>query len=234
MQSVRTIFKVGNGPSSSHTMGPALAADLYREKHLDCKHFKVELYGSLAATGKGHLTDRAILKSLAPAKVDFVWKPAVYLPRHPNAMKIASISSGGVEFDPWTVYSTGGGSLADETGVLTVPLSVYNLEDMNQLLSWCRESGRHIWEMVEEIEGPAILDYLEEVWEVMQEALQRGLEEEGVLPGGLGIPRKAHSYYVKSLSYTDSVKKRTQLFSYALAVAEENAAGGRIVREGGK
>ena len=229
MQSVTTIFKVGNGPSSSHTMGPALAAELYREKHPECRHFKVELYGSLAATGKGHLTDRAILNALSPSKVEFVWKPNVYLPRHPNAMKIASLTSGGGEFDPWTVYSTGGGSLADETGVLLVPLSVYNLEDMNQLLGWCRENGRQMWEMVEEVEGPAIMDYLEEVWKVMQEALLRGLEEEGVLPGGLGIPRKAHSYFVKSHSYTDSVKKRTQLFSYALAVAEENAAGGRIV-----
>lgn len=210
-------------------MGPALAADIYRQKHLDCKHFKVELYGSLAATGKGHLTDRAILKSLTPAKVDFVWKPEVYLPRHPNSMKFSSLPPGGGEFDPWTVYSIGGGSLSDESGVLGIPVSVYDLKDMNELLDWCRDKGRHMWEMVEETEGSAIMDYLEEVWKAMQEALLRGLEEEGVLPGGLGIPRKAPSYYVKSLGYTDSLRKRTQLFSYALAVAEENATGGRIV-----
>ncbi len=229
MQSVTTIFKIGNGPSSSHTMGPSRAAEIYKGKHPDCDHFKVELFGSLAATGKGHLTDTAILNSLLPAKVDFVWKPELCLPRHPNAMRFSSLLTGGEEFDPWIVYSIGGGSLADESGVMGIPLPVYDLADMNQLLDWCRDKGRHMWELVEETEGSAIMDYLEEVWKVMQEALLRGLEEEGVLPGGLGIPRKAPSYYVKSLGYTDSVKKRTQLFSYALAVAEENAAGGKIV-----
>ena len=91
MESVTTIFRIGSGPSSSHTMGPARAAAIYREKHPECTHFKVELFGSLAATGKGHLTDRAILDSLSPSKVDFVWKPEVYLPRHPNAMKFSSL-----------------------------------------------------------------------------------------------------------------------------------------------
>ena len=229
MQSVTTIFRIGNGPSSSHTMGPSRAAGIYSAKYPDCRHFKVELFGSLAATGKGHLTDTAILNSLLPAKVDFVWKPEVYLPRHPNAIRFSSLTGVGEELNPWTVYSIGGGSLADETGVMGTPISVYDLADMNQLLGWCKNTGRHMWEFVEETEGSAIMDYLEEVWEVMQEALLRGLEEEGVLPGGLGIPRKAPSYYVKSLGYTDSVKKRTQLFSYALAVAEENAAGGKIV-----
>lgn len=229
MQSVTTIFKVGNGPSSSHTMGPARAAEIYRKKHPDCSHFKVELFGSLAATGKGHLTDRAIQNSLYPSKVNFVWKPQVYLARHPNAMKFSSLTADGGEFDPWTVYSIGGGSLSDESGVLGIPLSVYDLKDMNQLLDWCRDKGKHMWEMVQEAEGPAIMDYLEEVWIVMQEALLRGLEEEGVLPGGLGIPRKACSYFIKSHGYAESVKRRTQLFSYALAVAEENASGGKIV-----
>ncbi|MCK5036555.1 MAG: serine dehydratase, partial [Candidatus Sabulitectum sp.] len=87
MESVTSVFRVGNGPSSSHTMGPALAAKLYRSRHMQRTHFKVELFGSLAATGRGHLTDRAIINTLAPATVDFVWKPDVFLPRHPNAMK---------------------------------------------------------------------------------------------------------------------------------------------------
>ena len=229
MESVTSIFKIGNGPSSSHTMGPARAADIYRQKHPGCNHFKVELFGSLAATGIGHLTDTAIVNSLSPASVDIVWSPKIFLPRHPNAMKFTTVVSDTGDFDPWTVYSIGGGSLADSTGNLGTSISVYDLKDMNQLLSWCRNTGRHIWEMVEEVEGSVVFDYLEEVWKVMQEALQRGLEKEGVLPGGLGIPRKAPSYFVKSLSYTESVKKRTQLFSYALAVAEENASGGRIV-----
>lgn len=229
MESVTSVFRIGNGPSSSHTMGPALAAEMYRSKHMQRNHFKVELFGSLAATGRGHLTDRAIINALAPAKVDFVWKPDVFLPRHPNAMKFITMLPHNGEFDPWTVYSTGGSSLADDAGVLGTINSVYRLKNMNQLLGWCNDSGRHVWELVEEVEGSSIFDYLEEVWKTMQEALQRGLEEEGVLPGGLGIPRKACSYFIKSLGYTESVKRRTQLFSYALAVAEENASGGKIV-----
>lgn len=229
MQSVTKIFKIGYGPSSSHTMGPARAAGIYIGKHPECLLFRVELFGSLASTGHGHLTDKAIREALLPAVAEFVWKPEILLPRHPNALKFTALLPGGRELDPWVVYSIGGGSLEDETGTLETPESVYSLKNMDQILLWCRDSGKQIWELVEEVEGSSVMDHLELVWKVMQEALERGLEEEGVLPGGLGIPRKAHTYYVKSLSYTDSLRRRAQLFSYALAVAEENAAGGKIV-----
>jgi len=210
-------------------MGPARAAGIYIGKHPECLLFRVELFGSLASTGHGHLTDKAIREALLPAVAEFVWKPEILLPRHPNALKFTALLPGGRELDPWVVYSIGGGSLEDETGTLETPESVYSLKNMDQILLWCRDSGKQIWELVEEVEGSSVMDHLELVWKVMQEALERGLEEEGVLPGGLGIPRKAHTYYVKSLSYTDSLRRRAQLFSYALAVAEENAAGGKIV-----
>ena len=229
MQSVKEIFRIGHGPSSSHTMGPARAATIYRTRHGEFNNYSVTLFGSLAATGEGHLTDRAIIDALSPSSVNIIWKPDLFLPGHPNAMQFNCITSEGREVKPWIVYSTGGGSLEDSTGVIGAPVSVYDIENMDQLLTWCRNSGKNMWEMVEETEGPQIMDYLANVWEVMQEALERGLEEEGVLPGGLGIPRKASSYHVKSLGYTESLKRRTQLFSYALAVAEENASGGIIV-----
>jgi L-serine dehydratase len=229
LQSVVEIFRIGYGPSSSHTMGPARAAGIYRLKHPACMLFRVELLGSLAATGQGHLTDKAVRESLKPATAEIIWKPDVIMPRHPNAIRFTAMMPGGEELDPWIVYSTGGGSLEDGKGALGVPESVYTLKNMDQVLLWCRESGKQIWELVEEVEGSSVMDHLELVWKVMQEALARGLEEEGVLPGGLGIPRKAHSYFVKSLGYTESLKRRAQLFSYALAVAEENAGGGKIV-----
>lgn len=229
MQSIKEIFKIGYGPSSSHTMGPAKAAGLFRHKYPECTCFRVELFGSLAATGRGHLTDVTIQKTLDPHAVELIWKPEEFLSRHPNAMRFSVIHPEGKSGESWTVYSIGGGCLVDDGGALCTAEPVYGIENMDQLLEWCRRTGKQIWEVVEETEGPAAMDYLHDVWQVMQEALERGLEQEGVLPGGLGIPRKANSYYIKSLSYTESLKRRTQLFSYALAVAEENAAGGKIV-----
>jgi len=229
MESIREIFRIGNGPSSSHTMAPGRAAAIYRSRFPGCSSYRVELFGSLAATGKGHLTDMAIVNSLAPVKVDILWKSDQTLPLHPNGMRFSGAMPDGEQCESWTVYSPGGGSLLDETGLLRPPENLYPLENMEQLLKWCRDNGTQVWEMVTGTEGQSIMDFLDQVWSVMRQSLERGLEQEGVLPGGLGIPRKAHSYYVKSLGYTDSLKRRAQLFSYALAVAEENACGGRIV-----
>ncbi len=229
MQSVIEIFKIGYGPSSSHTMGPAKAAGLFRERYSDCSNFRVELFGSLAATGRGHLTDVTIRNTLKPHIVEIIWKPEEYLPGHPNAMRFTAVPSEGEQTDPWTVYSIGGGCLADDNGKLSTVEHVYQLENMDEILLWCRKNGKQMWELVDETEGHRAMEHLHTVWTVMQEALETGLEQEGVLPGGLGIPRKANSYYIKSLSYTESLRRRTQLFAYALAVAEENAAGGKIV-----
>jgi L-serine dehydratase len=130
--------------------------------------------------------------------------------------------------DSWIAYSIGGGSIVDDQTVAETTL-VYPETNLEAILSWCYENGKNIWEYVEEHEGSTIWDYLEEVWKVMQDAIRRGLEAEGPLPGILNYPRKASSYYEKARYFEPDIKKRGMIYAYALAVSEENAAGGLIV-----
>ncbi len=234
MKSLKELYRIGNGPSSSHTMGPKKAAELFLERNRNATRFVVTLYGSLAATGKGHLTDEAILNVLTPfAETTIEWMPKTFLPFHPNAMKCESFSKEGKVMESWTVYSVGGGALSD--GLNTIGVSEEEKEDpypdtnLASIQEWCEKNGRSYWEYVEIHEGPEIWDYLRKVWNVMKSSVERGLENEGVLPGPLNLPRKAASYFIKSKGQTSTLKSRGKVFAYALAVSEENAAGGEIV-----
>lgn len=228
MESIKEIYKIGYGPSSSHTMGPRKAAEQFKEKTLNAISYRITLYGSLAATGKGHLTDKAITVALQPTKVEFVWEPNKYLAYHPNAMKLEALDLAGKTFNEKTVYSVGGGKITDGKNENSIN-NIYDLTFMSDILNWTKKTGRSFWEYAEMIEGPEIFDYMKKVWETMQKTIKRGLEAEGVLPGGLHLARKAASYYIKSKSFSGSLKKKTLTFSYALAVSEENAAGGKVV-----
>ena len=231
MKTIKELYRIGTGPSSSHTMGPRKAAEIYLERHPDAKAFEITLYGSLAATGKGHMTDVAILDTLEPhAKVDIIWKPKEFLPFHPNAMTFKVQNKENQFIDDWTVYSVGGGALsegAEDSSIET--REVYCMHYMTDILEWCEKTGKNYWEYVEECEDSDIWDFLEEVWMTMKEAIERGLDKEGVLPGPLNLRRKAASYYIKSRGFTDSLRTRGLVFAYALAVSEENASGGKIV-----
>lgn len=228
MKSLRELYKIGRGPSSSHTMGPGRAAGIFARKHPDAASFEVTLYGSLAATGKGHLTDVAILDVLTPvAPVEIVWKPDVVLPYHPNGMKFVSKDASGTATDEWVVYSVGGGAISD--GIEDTSSDVYDLNQIMDILKWCELNGCTYWEYVERCEGPEIWDYLAEIWNVMQESVERGLDHEGVLPGPLHLQRKATIYYVKANGYKPNLQSRGLVHAYALAVSEENASGGTIV-----
>lgn len=231
MKTIKELYRIGTGPSSSHTMGPRKAAEIYLERHPEAKAFEITLYGSLAATGKGHMTDVAILDTLEPhAKVDIIWKPKEFLPYHPNAMTFKALDKENKFIDDWTVYSVGGGALsegAEDSSIET--REVYCMHYMTDILEWCEKTGKNYWEYVEECEDSDIWDYLEVVWMTMKEAIERGLDKEGVLPGPLNIRRKAATYYIKSRGFTDSLRTRGLVFAYALAVSEENASGGKIV-----
>ena len=229
MQSLKELYRIGQGPSSSHTMGPRRAAEKYLAAHSDAPRFKVTLYGSLAATGKGHLTDWAIYSVLGKERTDFVWLPEVVLPFHPNGMKFEAVDSEGQAHDAWTVFSVGGGALAEEGGNQMETPDLYELDHLLDIKQWCEERGRSYWQYVDYCEGSEIWEYLEEVWQVMKAAVERGLEEEGVLPGGLNLRRKAPHYYIKAMGYSSNLQSRGLVFAYALAVSEENASGGRIV-----
>ena len=231
MESLRQLYKIGNGPSSSHTMGPRKAAQHFAEHYgSGAVRFEVTLYGALAATGKGHLTDQAILGILSPiAPTEILWKPETVLDFHTNGMTFRSFGASGQELASWTVYSIGGGDIVEEGQDRTPTQSIYPLTKIKDIQKFGEESGTSYWEYVDKIEGAGIWDYLAEVWTVMKEAVERGIEAEGVLPGGLGVRRKAVSYYVHAAGYNSSLKSRGLVYAYALAVSEENASGGRIV-----
>ena len=227
MKTIREIFRIGYGPSSSHTMGPRKAAEIFVGRTQEAASYVVTLYGSLAATGRGHMTDVAILDVLKNATIR--WMPDVFLPYHPNGMKFEALDTDGKVIDSWTVYSVGGGALEEDGKQGDELPEIYHLNTMTEILRYCEESGKSFWEYVEECEGKEIWDYLRDVWQVMCEAVERGIDAEGVLPGPLHLARKAASYYVKATGYRDNVRTRALVFAYALAVSEENAAGGRIV-----
>lgn len=233
MKSLRELYKIGRGPSSSHTMGPMRAAQIFLSEHRDAASFQVTLYGSLAATGKGHMTDAAIideLRSVAP--VEIVWKPSVFLPFHPNGMNFKSLDADKNVTGDWTVYSVGGGALSEGKANgdrFDTSSNVYDLERLSDIQTWCEDKGRSYWEYVEMCEGESIWDYLMEIWTAMKEAVERGIEHEGVLPGPLNLARKAATYYVKATGYKKSLQTRGLVYAYALAVSEENASGGKIV-----
>ena len=236
MKSIREIYRIGNGPSSSHSMAPRFAAQIFMEKHPDANAFQVVLYGSLAATGKGHGTDvsiSAILKKRG--SVEIIWKPDIFLPFHPNGMTFRTIDKEKKIVDEWTVYSIGGGALAEEKKKYiddtddTDDTDVYKMTKLKNILSWCNKSGKSYWEYVEQSEGSEIWDYLAEVWENMKTSISEGLMTEGVLPGMLHLRRKASSFYIKAMEYSDNLKARGSVFAYALAASEENAAGNIIV-----
>lgn len=231
MKSLKELYRIGRGPSSSHTMGPMRAARIFRSEHPEAVSFKVTLYGSLAATGKGHMTDASIIDELEPvAPVEIIWEPSVFLPFHPNGMNFKALDIEGNVSGDWTVYSVGGGALSE--GIENDRFAteeVYGLDKLTDIMHWCEDNGRSYWEYVGECEGPEIWDYLNEAWKAMQDAVERGIDHEGVLPGPLNLARKAPTYYVKATGYKKSLQTRGLVYAYALAVSEENASGGQIV-----
>lgn len=231
MESIRELYRIGTGPSSSHTMGPRKAAEMFLAKNRGAKGFEVTLYGSLAATGHGHMTDVAILDVLkkVDVPVNIVWKPEEFLSYHPNGMKFAALNQAGLPEDEWTVFSVGGGALEYEEMRHSESGEIYQMNTMTDIKEYCERTGRCYWEYVEQCEGKEIYGFLAEVWEAMKNAAERGINKEGRLPGPLNLRRKAQTYYVKADGYRDNLKSRGLVFAYALAVSEENASGGVIV-----
>lgn len=229
MITIKELYRIGQGPSSSHTMGPRKAAEQFLAQHPDACRFEVTLYGSLAATGKGHMTDVAILDVLGEERTDIIWEPKTFLPFHPNGMKFRAMDSEGNSSEPWTVFSVGGGALAEEGQQQVDFPEIYDMNSATEIMNWCISTGKSYWEYVQECEDGDVWDYLREVWKVMKEAVERGLDKEELLPGPLNLRRKASSYFVRAEGYQSSMKTRGLIFAYALAVSEENAGGGIIV-----
>lgn len=226
MKSIKELFRIGYGPSSSHTMGPRRAAEMFLQKHPEAATFEITLYGSLAATGKGHMTDVALLDVMPNAKI--IWRSDIFLDYHPNGMTFKSFDNEGKTTDEWTLFSIGGGALAEE-GKNIESDDIYTMTTMTDILDYCNKTGKSYWEYVEECEGVEIWDYLADIWNVMKESVEAGLDAEGVLPGPLHLRRKAATYNIKATGYQDNLRSRGLVFAYALAVSEHNASGGKIV-----
>lgn len=232
MKSLKELYRIGKGPSSSHTMGPQKAAQTFAAHNKDAKSFEVTLYGSLAATGRGHMTDVAIDEVLRPiAPLSIVWQPKVFLPYHPNGMKFVAFDAEGNRMNEWICYSVGGGALSEgeKSRWFNNKREVYQKNTLHEIQQWCENNGRGYWEYVDECEDEDIWEYLMEVWRAMQESVERGIDHEGALPGPLKLPRKGPIYYVKASGYKQSLQSRALVYAYALSVSEENASGGTIV-----
>ncbi len=228
MDSIKNIYKIGYGPSSSHTMAPRKAAEQFKAAHREATRFRVTLFGSLAATGKGHLTDKAIIDAAHPIPTEIVMKPETFLPFHNNAMTFEALDANEKVIDSQTLYSIGGGELSDGT-TLKKEHHVYEHTKMKQILEYCEREGLYFWEYVERHEETDLWDYLLEVWTQMQETIEIGLHDDRVLPGELRLHSKARQCHVKARSYKPSLQGRYYVMAYALATAEQNASGGKVV-----
>ena len=229
MQSLKYLYRIGQGPSSSHTMGPLAAAKRFLDEAPAAQAYRVILYGSLAKTGRGHMTDLAIRQVLAQREHEIIFDLDTVIDRHPNTVDFIALDNGR-EICRKRFFSIGGGEVVAEGEECETHNEVYQLNSFTAISEYCHEREIKLWQYVEECEGPEIWEYLESVWEVMQDAIKRGLAAEGVLHGGLGTQRKAkHLYRQKHIDESVETKTNRLICAYAYAVSEENAGGGTIV-----
>ena len=228
MKSVKDIYKIGTGPSSSHTMGPAKAMSEYVSEHPGADSYKVILYGSLATTGKGHGTDRAV-SSVTEKNVEIIFdKDTRDLP-HENTMDIFSVTRG-KPTDAVRYLSVGGGDI-ERVGRESSPLlEIYPESSFSEISAFCKSRGLRLSEFVELREGREIYDFLYTVWETMKNAIHDGLTTSGILPGGLEVERKAqYLYNQRHIDESPVTRENRIVCSYAYAVSEQNADLGIIV-----
>lgn len=228
MQSLKYLFRIGRGPSSSHTMGPSAAAKRFLAEFPDAESYDIILYGSLAKTGKGHMTDRVLEEVFEGRRYVIAFDTLTECERHPNTIDFIARYSDRDETRRF--YSIGGGEVIAEGENATEHESVYPLSKFTDISEYCREKDIRLWQYVEECEGEEIWDYLSECWAVMQKAIKDGLNAEGVLHGGIGTMRKArYLFRQKHIDESEETKTNRLICAYAYAVSEQNASGGEIV-----
>ena len=222
MKSISSVYKIGNGPSSSHTVGPFHAAQTFGERYPDADAYEVTLFGSLAFTGEGHGTAKAIREGLPGAKVIFD-TTTTDLP-HPNTMLFQAYKEGKL-FASLRIFSIGGGSIRIENEASDEDKEIYPQKNFNEIVSLCNQEHISVLRFIYILEGAPFREYLRKVWKAMRRSVERGLKAEGTLPGGLGVLRKAKSLYEKRC-YNESpdVTMNRLIAAYAYAVSEENAA----------
>lgn len=230
MQSLKYLYKIGRGPSSSHTMGPDKAARYFKEKYANADSYKVILYGSLSSTGKGHKTDEAILDVFEGSDIELIFGSAEAegMP-HENTMEFFAYKDG-EEFALERIMSVGGGKIVIEGEPDLDGENIYDLPTFGQIADYCSTHNIRLWEYVEKCEGKEIWPYLHDVWKAMKNAINEGLSTRGILDGGLQVERKAQYLYNQShIDESDITRENRLVCAYAFAVSEQNAGGGIIV-----
>ncbi len=229
MESLTELYKIGSGPSSSHTMGPEKACNLFRNQTPEANRYEVILYGSLAKTGKGHCTDQVIEKTLSPLPCKIIFDTATENLPHPNTMDLMAYNNETL-LKKARVFSVGGGAIRFEGEAAGEQKHIYALDTFNDIARYCKKEGLRLWEYVYNTEGSGFRDYLSTVWRAMRQAVAAGLEEEGILPGGLNVHKKArHLFNLQHVDETAETKANRLIAAYAFAVGEQNACGCRIV-----
>ncbi len=232
MRSIRDIYKIGKGPSSSHTMGPGFAAAMFRDEHPDAHSYRAYLYGSLSKTGKGHGTDRVLIDTFAPKEVDVVFSaidPADI--KHPNTLDLIAIDDKGAEIGRQRYESIGGGDIVVEgRESQATQEDVYIENSFAEIRQFCSFRYIDLVQYIELNEGKEIWDYLSKVWEAMKNEIREGLSASGVLPGPLHVHRKAKYLYEQVPVNKHAELVESQLVcSYAYACSEQNADNGTVV-----
>ena len=229
MESLNQLYRIGCGPSSSHTMGPEKACVIFKEKNADAESFKVILYGSLAKTGKGHCTDSVIENTLAPTPTTVEFDCEKNDIEHPNTMDMFAYKNG-EQVDFIRVFSVGGGRIEFDGSSSAKEPIVYELSTFSDIKAYCKEKKYRLWQYVDEVEGEYIWEYLAKVWQTMKDAIERGIEDEGILPGGLEVQKKAkYLYNMEHIGESAETRENREVCSYAFAVSEQNASGHTIV-----
>lgn len=228
MQSLRQLYKVGLGPSSSHTMGPAKACELFLSRYDGAEKYVVTLYGSLAMTGKGHGTDVAVRSVFGDRPLEIVFDTtSAYV--YPNTMDIVSYVGGKVR-DKMQVFSIGGGDIAVAGEQIYTGKDVYPHNSLAEIKQYCQQNNLRLWQYVQRFEDDKIHEFLGTVWKFMYQSIDDGLNKEGVLPGGLGVVRRASALIRDvNLKETEQSHEDRIVAAYAFAVGEQNASNGKIV-----
>ncbi len=229
MQSITQLYKIGYGPSSSHTMGPAKAATIFKGENPTADKFTVTLYGSLSKTGRGHQTDAVIASIFEPTECEIIFSDVSDGLPHENTMDMTAYKNGEAIAD-MRVLSVGGGDIVIVGRESARPADVYKENTFHEIAEYCRTHNLRISEYVVRIEGPEIRNYLYQVWDAMKKSILDGLATNGVLAGGLGVERKAqYLYNQRHMDESNATRQNRLVCSYAFAASEQNASGGVIV-----
>jgi len=229
MESLTELYKIGRGPSSSHTIGPEKACMIFKNRNPDADKFKVVLFGSLAKTGKGHGSDVVVKKTFAPKECEVEFNYLESKLPHPNTMDIYAIKKDKVK-DKSRVLSVGGGSIMFERSLFQSPDKPYKMSHFSDISEYCKNNQLRLWEFALENENSEFYDYMKKVWEAMKKSIKRGLSDEGILPGGLNVQKKAKSLIESQhIDETRETRENRMVCAYAFAVSEQNASGETIV-----